>query len=100
MENDDNMIRQAHDSLIETHMKNLNSDDSETLRKILVEKQMLRFPLQITYDLFNATPVHRAFSEVRLEKESDEEFNQIIREQLLSAKFMLDKIFQSEITYP
>ena len=70
----------SHDSIIETHLKSLSNDESETLRKILIEKQMLRFPLQITYDLFNSTPIHRAFSQVKLPNEPEEEFEIIYRE--------------------
>ena len=58
---------------------------------------MLRFPLQVTYDLFNVTPIHRAFKEVPLKGiETEEEFEAIIREQRLAAKFMIDKIFYNE----
>ena len=64
--------------MIETHLKQLSSEDSKQLRKYLNKKQLLRFPMQVTFDLFGSSPIHRALKDVyRLDGETEEDLELI-----------------------
>ena len=40
-------------SLIETHLKSLSEEDGKELREWCLERrQLLRFPMQVTYDFY------------------------------------------------
>ena len=85
-------------SLIETHLENMNKEDSKILRKILQKKQLLRYEMQVTYDFFGSSPVHRALKDVyKLDNETEEDLEHIRTEQKFAAKFIIDKMFQNEM---
>lgn len=53
--------------------------------------------MQITFDLYGSSPIHRALKEVKkVGEETDEEIMHIRTAQILSAKFIVDKIFANE----
>ena len=51
--------------MIETHLKILSDDDRSELGRYLKKKQMLRFPMQVTYDFYGSSPIHRALYAVK-----------------------------------
>ena len=56
--------------------------------------------MQLTYDLYGSSPIHRAMKKInKIEGESMSDMEHIRTEQILSAKFIVDKIFQNEKNY-
>lgn len=49
-------------SLIENQMNRMKLSDATELRQYLKAHNMLRRPLQVTYDLYGSSPLHRAMS--------------------------------------
>ena len=56
--------------------------------------------MQVTFDLFGSSPIHRALKDVyRLNGETEEDLELIRTEQKFSTKFIVDKIFQNGVNY-
>lgn len=98
-------------SLIQDHLNNLAPVDELALRKYLIEHDLLRSDLQVSYDLYGSNPLARCMilsgetedddSTTRV-KDPDEKLGQfddeLITDQLLTAKFIVEQMFKKDRT--
>ena len=65
-------------SIVENHLEILEIDDRDDLKKELQKRNLLRFNMQVTYDLYGSSPIHwalRPVVKIEFAKETDEELD-------------------------